>query len=293
MMSKAYAILDYDGFICKSYYAALSKYFEVEPEFVLDRLEEAAIKKAATFFDVNEVVCIRLVSGHSWKKETYTSYKGTRKRDEYLGVYREMIAERDDVMICPGIEADDGVSLYAETLSNRNEDMIVVFSDDKDLECINVCHCKINIDTEIRQPNTELIYCQMLAGDKEDDIQGIPKVGIKTAQRLLSQESEYNLKDKFERVIEIYYKKNIPLQECIKNLNLVIPLSSKYCNNEREFFRIAKKIVEQGINNSEQEIMQIVNNQQQFISNTAKHIYNYIEAQGDDKNVKQDKDTRK
>ena len=67
-MSKAYAILDYDGFICKSYYAALSKYFEVEPEFVLDRLEEAVIKKAATFFDVNEVVCIRLVSGHSWKK---------------------------------------------------------------------------------------------------------------------------------------------------------------------------------------------------------------------------------
>lgn len=202
-MSRAYAILDYDGFICKSYYAALSKYFEVEPEFILDRLEEAAIKKVATFFDINKVVCIRLVSGHSWKKEAYTSYKENRKRDEYLGVYREMIAERDNVMVCPSIEADDGVSLYAETLSNLNEDMVVVFSDDKDLECINAYHCKINIDTEIRQPDTELIYSQMLAGDKEDDIQGIPKVGIKTAKRLLSQESEHNLKDKFERVIEI------------------------------------------------------------------------------------------
>ena len=64
------------------------------------------------------------------------------------------------------------------------------------------------------------LFCQMLAGDKEDNVEGINKVGMKTADKLLKDKGEYSLKN----VIQIYKDKKVPEEECNKQLNLINPI---------------------------------------------------------------------
>ena len=66
------------------------------------------------------------------------------------------------------------------------------------------------------------IACTMTAcgfGDKEDDIAGIPKVGEKTAEKLLDMYG-WNV----DSVIEIYRDKQVTIDECLKNLLLISPI---------------------------------------------------------------------
>ena len=72
----------------------------------------------------------------------------------------------------------------------------------------------------------------MLAGDKEDCVDGINKVGMKTADRLLKDKGQYSL----ENVIQIYKDKRVSEEECNKQLNLINPI-------KREFFQNADKML--------------------------------------------------
>ncbi len=95
------ALLDYDGYVCKSFYANKEDLMNFESaEKILDDLTYSSIKKAARYFNCKfeDIKVVKILSGHSWKKEIYPSYKRTRKRDEFLGMYRQIISERGDVV---------------------------------------------------------------------------------------------------------------------------------------------------------------------------------------------------
>ena len=210
-------LLDFDGYICKAFYASIARGEDDFEEMisVLDDLTNAAVSKLESKFGSGEIV--KVISGHSYKKDVYPSYKSGRKRNEDLGAFREYVKlTLTDLMIVPYLEADDVITMMASNLKD-----CVVFSDDKDLRYYNPQYCKININEEI---SYELDYekkqlMQLLIGDKEDDIAGISKVGEKTAEKLLDMYG-WNI----DSVIEIYRDKQVSIDECLKNLLLISPI---------------------------------------------------------------------
>ena len=223
-------LFDYDGFICKAFYASIARNegeLEQIEQVLIDLTKSATDKVRKLKEDKSDKVIVRLfASGHTYKKDIYPSYKAHRKKDEYLGVFREYILDKykDKIIRIDQLEADDVITMeYQKAL--QEGDYPIVISDDKDLRYYNPFYCKINITEE---PSYEddwenKILEQMLIGDKEDGITGIPKVGEKTAEKLLRLKG-YTLSS----VIQIYKEHDISIDDCLKNLILVTPITPEF-----------------------------------------------------------------
>lgn len=232
-----YAILDYDGFICKAFYAAIARDDLDSAGQILDDLTDTAIAKAISYFSDDNIKIILAVSSHSWKRDSFEDYKASRKKNEFLSIFRDTVIDNtNDIIKIKGLEADEIIAILSKYLYENHEDFIV-FSDDKDLHYITNRYCKVNIEQEIQEYD-ELIhnefYAQLLAGDSEDDIKGIPKVGIKTGMKLLSERGGFNL----DNVISIYRDKGLSKYDCYKNIMLVNPLILGYNNTHKELARL-------------------------------------------------------
>ena len=229
-----YALLDYDGYVCKSLYAAISSGDITEAPRILEELTQSAIDRTHKFFDDLPIEVIKVMSGHSWKKDVYPSYKAKRKKDPRVKEFRDWVLETDDTILkVEPLEADEVLVIIHDYLANYSIEDCIVFSDDKDLHYVTLLNCKINTteEVDIRYDENKL-FCQMLAGDKEDCVDGINKVGIKTAEKLLTEKGKYSL----ENVIQIYKDKDITEEECNKQLNLINPI-------KREFFQDTDKML--------------------------------------------------
>ena len=75
MTSTHFALLDYDGFVCKAFFAAMARGEINDAENVLLELTNIAIQKAKDFFESEDVEVFKFMSGHSWKKDLYPEYK--------------------------------------------------------------------------------------------------------------------------------------------------------------------------------------------------------------------------
>lgn len=231
-MDKVLLLVDFDGLVCKSLYGAirdtdenvgLNDLIMVANESLKVRLGEIE-DKVREYFAGCPVESILCMSGHTWKKDLYPSYKARRKKDVRIGAFRDFIlftmAER--IIKIDGFEADDIIAVLNQSAKNSSKAILaVVASDDKDLKYIGGFYTGLDKNSDIlyKENNNEL-YCQLLAGDSEDDITGIPKVGMKTADRLLN--GNYTLK----AVAQIYKDKKITKEECVKNIELVMPLAA-------------------------------------------------------------------
>ena len=227
-MNKNFAVLDYDGYICKAFYAAMAKSGNPDDALeILERLTKAAITKAAEYYKDMQVDLRLILSGHSWKKELYSDYKKSRDRNPYIGVIRDYVINEYSNVIKPETLEADEACIMCHDFAIKNGDSCIIFSDDKDLRYASLVKCKINLTEKIEtEDDTKHLYCQMLAGDKEDDIQGIHKVGLKTAEKLLK--NNYDI----ENVISIYKNKKVSKKDCIKNINLIIPMKREFNANE-------------------------------------------------------------
>lgn len=272
-----YALLDFDGYICKAFYAANSKRGADKSAYeILDSLYTSAISKTAQFFNVDEseVRAIPVVSTHSWKKDVYPKYKAHRKRNEELGRFRdEIINNNEDIVKVEQLEADEVVIMLDEYITNNLCETSVIFSDDKDLKYYSSYYCKINLTEEINDAtgiaNKINMYAQMLAGDKEDNITGIPKVGMKTAEKLLKQSpDELNL----DKVIKIYKNQNVSYNDCLEQLALVIPVCAEFSTESMPAICIADSIVSN--TPIDDELVQIaIGSQLEYIKGRADLIY--------------------
>lgn len=264
-MNKNYLLLDYDGYICKAWYAAVSR---GEPENALDVLEELvkiAEQKVIDTLGWKNFETLKVMSGHSWKKDEYTSYKANRKKDEYIGMIRDYIKENDNTVVIPKrLEADEWVLLLHKHLKNS-----VVFSDDKDLHYLSRTYCKVNVDTAIQFADItddRYFMYQLLAGDKEDNITGIPKVGMKKAEGYLG------LTPAWADAVKVYKDKGIRAEECYKNLLLITPAGTYMHPDYGE--DIVKAYVESGDYASIPDIEDlIIKCTKEFISNKVDEVY--------------------
>lgn len=268
------ALLDYDGYICKSFYANKEDMMDFEKaEKILYDLKFTAINKTAKYFNckVSEVLYLPIISGHSWKKELYPSYKRTRKRDEFLGLYREEISKRKEVIKIEPLEADELLIVLSDYIRNFGDDKYIVFSDDKDLRYYTPRYCKINITEQVVEQDPQaLVYnqlAQMLIGDKEDNINGVPKIGEKTASKLLG-----NLGFTLENVIRIYKEKNVDIDLILRDLLLLIPLSDAYTSDPLYAYDFAEQILK-GQPLNEEYIHKALISQINFLNKKVKEVY--------------------
>nr|DAH28069.1 MAG TPA: Exodeoxyribonuclease [Caudoviricetes sp.] len=221
------ALLDFDGYICKAYYATISKGSTDFDEMLalLEELVESAKSKIEEDADVNYYI-----SGHTYKKDIYPSYKANRKKDPLLGEFREFVKlYYGDKIIKANVEADDLIVMdYERYAKARNP---VVFSDDKDLRYYCKTYCKINLSEEIIEQDEKEMeqhrIIQFLTGDKEDNVQGVYGIGEKKAIIKLNKLGGVTI----ENVIRVYRNNGIDIDECLKNLILISPLYSEFIEN--------------------------------------------------------------
>ena len=176
------ALLDFDGYICKAYYATISKGSTDFDEMlaVLEELVESAKSKVE-----KDDIIKYYISGHTYKKDIYPSYKAHRKKDPLLGEFREFVELYYGYeLIKDDIEADDLIVAVYEAY-NKDGFNPVVFSDDKDLRYYCRAYCKINLSEEIVEQDEKEMeqyrIIQFLTGDKEDNDQGVYGIGEKKA----------------------------------------------------------------------------------------------------------------
>ena len=221
------ALLDFDGYICKAYYATISKGSTDFDEMLalLEELVESAKSKVE-----KDAIIKYYISGHTYKKDIYPSYKANRKKDPLLGEFREFVKlYYGNELIKDDVEADDLiVADYEEYDRNFNP---VVFSDDKDLRYYCKRYCKINLSEEVVEQDEKEMeqhrIIQFLTGDKEDNVQGVYGIGEKKALIELNKLGGVTI----ENVIRVYKNKGISIDECLKNLILISPLYSKFIEN--------------------------------------------------------------
>ena len=271
------AILDFDGYICKSFYANKDDMMDMQKaESILLDLYQSAVTKVKDYFKdrTSPTKIIPVVSGHSWKKDIYPSYKRQRKRDEYLGLYREQIIKKYKPVMIETLEADEVIVMLADYLRAIGRNDYVVFSDDKDLRYYAERYCKINITEQIVEQDIMVLpydqYCQMIIGDREDNIQGVPKVGEKTAPKLLD---EYGFT--LDGVIRIFRDKGIDIDQTLRDLLLIIPMSDSYLKITEPAYRVANQIID-GVKIDMLDVHNSIISQVQFLNDKVKSIYDEV-----------------
>lgn len=221
-MKEGVALLDFDGYVCKAYFAMKANGVDDYDEMttLIDELVKSAQSKVP-----NCQYTIAYMSGHTYKKDIYPSYKATRKKDKGLSLFREYckIYYSDLVLIDPLLEADDTLVLAYEHFSQGS--YVVCFSDDKDLKYYCKNYCKINFEQQVlEQDPVEMCknrIAQFVAGDREDNIKGIVGLGAKKAFKELEQLGGVTI----ENAISLYKNKGIDIDECMKNFILISPLN--------------------------------------------------------------------
>lgn len=114
-------------------------------------------------------------------------YKGNRDNLHKPLLYpaiREYLIRRHNAVVVDGMEADDMVAIR-----HTEEEDSVICTIDKDLDMVPGLHynyAKGNLYLITEQQGMKSFYVQMLTGDNSDNIQGIPRIGKATANKLLA-----------------------------------------------------------------------------------------------------------
>jgi 5'-3' exonuclease len=158
--------------------------------------------------DVTGVELFITTCSKSFRKELAPTYKSSRKKNNYVWMLRSHY-QMSGAHFSDTLEADDLIAIRAKELGKDN---CIVISIDKDLKQIGGYYwsyyktrSKDNdgnfimndfgfYDTEYKQKTVAyitdeeadtLFWGQMLTGDSGDDIKGLHRVGIKTAEKIL------------------------------------------------------------------------------------------------------------
>lgn len=143
------------------------------------------------------------------KLATIKVYKGNRDplhRPEYYDELREYITEFHKAIVVDGMEADDALGL--EQWKNKDRSTCIV-SIDKDLLCIPGWHfnwVKGIMHYQTLAEANKMFWMQVITGDTTDNIQGIPGVGPKGAEKIMAG-TDGTWTDMYARVFQAYETK--------------------------------------------------------------------------------------
>lgn len=148
-------------------------------------------------------IVIAFTKGQSFRSNIYPPYKvprqGNRKPLAFADV-RERVERTYRTLIHPGLEADDVLGIWA-TRGTFHDPIIV--SEDKDLKTIPGKLYRQNELVGITEEEADYNFMfQTLTGDVTDGYPGCPKIGPKTAEKLLGETRK--LDEMWAKVVAAY-----------------------------------------------------------------------------------------
>ena len=159
-----------------------------------------------------------------------SEYKAQRKTQHaelkipFIKELREYLIESyENVLSVPLFEADDLVFCLAKHHKDKGENVIVCSIDKDVLQNIEGTHYnykKNEWHETSKETATRFKWLQCLSGDFTDGIKGLPKVGLKTAEKMLV--SVPNKTEKLKKAVKLLYKTHgFKESYFLKNLRLV------------------------------------------------------------------------
>ena len=177
---------------------------------------------------------IALTDKSNFRKDILPSYKDNRKQKRKplaLPLLRQYCIDNYEAVIMEGLEADDVLGILAT--EPTNEERIIV-SIDKDLLQIPG---KVSRDgktyEEISEDEANYWHMmQTLTGDSTDGYSGCPRVGVKTAQKILGDHIQVPLLDLWMRVLAAYAKVGYSTDEALAQARVARILRHNDYNKE-------------------------------------------------------------
>ncbi len=148
--------------------------------------------------------CVFDASGPTFRDDWYPEYKANRSampddlRSQIEPVHEAVRLMGWQVLVVPGVEADDVIGTLARAAARQDVE-VIVSSGDKDLSQLVDAHITIidtmngkkrdvaGVEAEFGVPPSMMIDYQTLVGDAVDNVPGVPKVGPKTAAKWLQE----------------------------------------------------------------------------------------------------------
>jgi 5'-3' exonuclease len=162
-------------------------YYEMDKPTLEQALKGIDSRVGTILANCNSNAYIGFLTGKDgYRYSVSPSYKANRKhRPKPIIFYalREYLRQQYSFYEFAGLEADDLVSYYKHNNSDLNT---VICSPDKDVlyQCVgkHFNYQKLEFVTTTESDAEKFLWVQVLMGDSTDNIQGIPGVGIKTAE---------------------------------------------------------------------------------------------------------------
>ena len=178
---------------------------------------------------------VALTDKNNFRKDVLPSYKDNRKQRRkpmVLNAFRDYIMEIHNGIMWKNLEADDVMGIMA-TEPHPTEDRIIV-SIDKDMRQIPA---KVSRDGETVEDIPQRLadywfMIQTLAGDSTDGYNGLPNVGVKTAEKMIKQYTNVPLLDLWKIVVGAYKAKGFTKKEALQQARVAHILRHKEYNKK-------------------------------------------------------------
>lgn len=165
-------------------------YYEMDKPTLELALQGIDSRVATILTTCNANAYVGFLTGRSgYRYQVSSTYKANRKhRPKPIVFYalREYLKQKYTFREFDGLEADDLVAYYGV---NNEDYKVVICSPDKDVlhQCIgkHFNYQKVEFVTTSETDAERFLWKQVLMGDSTDNIQGIPGVGVKTADNWL------------------------------------------------------------------------------------------------------------
>lgn len=197
------------------------------------------VDSLARSYQAGTVIVAADMRGSSYRKELYPAYKANRKEladaqtpeekkasEQFFKEYEKALEKSDKLFLMlryEGVEADDIAAYVVKHMDDYGYRQIWLISSDRDWDLLvkenvsrfsTVTRKEITLQTWPYEVPPEQYLCyKCLMGDKGDNIPGVPKVGPKTAEKLLTEwGSSFDICDAIPLPGKYVYIKN--LNEC-------------------------------------------------------------------------------
>lgn len=150
----------------------------------------------------------------NFRKSIDPAYKGHRNRKKPCGYKRVINKLKEDyhVVVMPSLEADDALGIYATKESGH-----IICSPDKDMRQIpgDLYDLTNEIVTITKKEGDRWHLIQTMAGDQTDGYGGVPSIGIKRADALLTEKGAT-----WNTVLETFLEKGLTEDDALMNARL-------------------------------------------------------------------------
>ena len=162
---------------------------------------------------------------HNFRKDVADYYKANRKntrRPMLLNFAKEYMAQEYNGVIWKNLEADDVLGIKV-----TSSDDYIIWSADKDLKTCHGRHLSDEGEIYVSKEEADYwFYTQVLTGDNTDNYPGCPKVGIKTAEKLLTEDPSW------DKVVATYARQNLSEEVALEQARLARILRQGEYNQE-------------------------------------------------------------